>query len=276
MIGRWCVWAVAAAAGLASGCSARPTPTFTLATTTSTRDSGLLDALLPLFRSRTGTEVRVLAVGTGQALELGRRGDADVLLVHDPAGEQRFMDQGFGLLWRQVMYNDFVLVGPPTDPAGVGGQGSVTEAFVRVARAEAAFVSRGDESGTHRKEQEVWRQASIQPQGGWYLRAGAGMAEVLRMAGEKRAYTLTDRGTFLALGKAPGLVVLSQGDPLLRNQYSVIVVSPDKHPHIRREAAQQFADFLVSPEARKAIADFGKDRFGESLFFPDGEETGGR
>jgi tungstate transport system substrate-binding protein len=220
-----------------------------------------------LFRSRTGTEVRVLAVGTGQALELGRRGDADVLLVHDPAGEQRFMDEGYGSLRREVMYNDFVLVGPPTDPAGVKGEASITAAFARIARQAAPFVSRGDESGTHHKEKAVWKGATVEPRGDCYVRAGAGMGQVLRMAGEKRAYTLADRGTFLALRKGLDLAALSEGDPLLVNQYSVITINPERHPHVRREAAQQFADFLVSPEARKAIGEFGKDRYGEALFF---------
>lgn len=261
-----CLWTAAA---LAAGCSSRPATVLTLATTTSTRDTGLLDVLVPRFQGETGIEVKVVAVGTGQALELGRRGDADVLLVHDPAGEKRFMDEGNGSLHRRVMHNDFVLVGPPDDSAGAKGQTAVTEAFTRIARAEAPFVSRGDESGTHRKEQDIWKRAGIEPKGAWYLQAGTGMAEVLRMAGEKRAYTLSDRGTFLAQGKPTGLVVLSQGDPLLQNQYSVIVVNPEKHPHVRREAAQRFADFLLSPQTQKFIGEFGKDRYGEPLFFLD-------
>src|SRR5262245_18041488 len=182
---------------LAAGCSSKQPETITLASGTTPRDSGLLDVLVPLFREQTGIEVKVVAVGTGQALELARRGDADVLLAHDPTSEQRFMDEGFGLQRRQVMYNDFVLVGPAADPAGVKGQ-SITEAFSRVARRGAAFVPRGDESGTHQKEREIWRQANVEPKGDWYIRAGAGMGQVLRMAGEKGAYTLSDRGTYLA------------------------------------------------------------------------------
>ena len=251
---------------LAAGCSPGQ-KTLTLATTTSTQDSGLLDVLLPRFRARTGIEVKVVAVGTGQALELARRGDADVLLVHDPAAEQRFMDDGFGAGRREVMHNDFVLVGPADDPAGVKGQASVAEAFARIARRGSAFVSRGDESGTHQKEKAAWRQAGVEPRGDWYLRAGAGMGQVLRLAGEKRAYTLSDRGTFLALRGGLDLAVLGEGDPLLVNPYHVIVVNPAKHPHVRRREAEQLADFLLSPEGQGLIADFGKDRFGQPLFF---------
>jgi tungstate transport system substrate-binding protein len=256
------------AAVLTAGCSrSAQTQSLTLATTTSTQDSGLLDALVPLFRQQTGIEAKVVAVGTGQALELGRRGDADVLLVHDPDAEQRFVDEGFGVGRRPVMWNDFVLVGPPADPAGVKGLASVAEAFARVARAGSPFVSRGDESGTHVKEKAVWKRAGVEPRGDWYLRAGAGMGQVLRLASEKRAYTLTDRGTFLAQRQGLDLVVLCGGDPLLVNQYSVIVVNPAMHPHVRAQAARQFADFLRSPSTRKAIAEFGRDRFGQPLFF---------
>jgi tungstate transport system substrate-binding protein len=224
--------------------------------------------LLPRFREQTGVEVKAVAVGTGQALELGRRGDADVLLVHDPAGEQRFMDEGFGAERQPVMWNAFVVVGPPTDPAGVKGKEAAAEAFSQIARRKAPFISRGDESGTHVREKAVWRQAGIEPRGAWYVRAGCGMGQALRMASEKRAYALTDRATFLALRKDLDLAVLSEGDQLLVNQYSTILVNPEKHPHVRREAARKFADFLLSRQAQKLITDFGKDRFGEPLFFP--------
>jgi tungstate transport system substrate-binding protein len=251
-----------------AGCS-RPAraPTITLATTTSMQDSGMLDVLVPLFREQTGIEVKVVAVGTGQALELARRGDADVVLAHDPAGEQRFMDEGFGIERRPVMWNDFVLVGPAADPAGVKGL-AITKALVRIAQAEAPFVSRGDESGTHVKEKLIWGRAKVQPKGGWYVRAGTGMGAVLRMASEKRAYTLTDRGTFLAQRSGLELVALCEGGALLKNPYSVIVVRPQGHSTGREQPAHQFADFLTSPEGRRAIADFGKDRFGQPLFFP--------
>jgi tungstate transport system substrate-binding protein len=250
-----------------AGCSKSAPPSLTLATTTSAQDSGLLDELLPLFRAQTGVEVKVVAVGTGQALELARRGDADVVLTHDPAGERRFVDEGFGIGRRPVMYNDFVLAGPLADPAGVKGLNSIAEAFARVARQGAAFVSRGDESGTHQKEKAIWRKAKIEPRRDWYVSAGAGMGQVLRMASEKHAYTLTDRGTFLSQRRGLDLVILCQGDPLLVNQYSVIRVNPAKHPHVRAAQAEQFADFLLSAEVQKAIANFGKERYGEPLFF---------
>jgi tungstate transport system substrate-binding protein len=258
------------AAILAAGCArSAQTQALTLATTTSTQDSGLLDVLVPLFREQTGIEVKVVAVGTGQALELGRRGDADVLLVHDPAGEEAFMASGHGELRRQVMHNDFVLVGPHADPAGVKGQTSAVKALARIARREAPFVSRGDESGTHQKEKHLWRQAKIEPRSQWYIRAGAGMGQVLRVASEKRGYTLSDRSTFLALREGLDLTILSEGDPLLHNPYSVILVSPAKHPHVRRVAAGKFTDFLLSPTGQEAIAAFGKDRYGQPLFFAD-------
>jgi tungstate transport system substrate-binding protein len=247
--------------------SSKENQSLTLATTTSARDTGLLDVLVPLFRTQTGIEVKVVAVGSGHALELGRRGDADVLLVHDPAGEQRFMEEGFGARRDSVMYNEFVLAGPTADPARVKGEGVIAEAFARISHRGALFVSRADESGTHQKEKAIWRQAGIEPQGDWYLRAGAGMGQVLRMASEKRAYTLCDRGTFLAQRKGLDLEILSEGDPLLVNPYGVIVVSPDKHPHVRSESARKFADFLLSTEGRKTIGDFGKDKYGQPLFF---------
>jgi tungstate transport system substrate-binding protein len=258
------------AALLAAGCSSSPTAprdTITLATTTSTQDSGLLDALLPRFRERSGVEVKVVAVGSGQALALGRRGDADVLLTHDPDGEEKFMAEGNGSRRESVMHNDFVLVGPPDDPAGVRGASSAADAFAAVAKRGATFVSRGDESGTHQKEKAVWKRAGVEPSGDWYLRAGAGMGAVLRMAGEKRAYTLADRGTYLALRDGLGLEMLSEGDPLLTNPYSVIVVSPERHPHARGESAGRFADFLLSDEAQGVIKEFGVDRHGQPLFF---------
>jgi tungstate transport system substrate-binding protein len=264
-----------AVALMTAGCSRPAAPSITLATTTSTRDSGLLDALLPRFRQETGIEVKVVAVGTGQALELGRRGDADVLLVHDPAAEEKFVADGFGVDRRPVMWNDFVLVGPPADPAGVKGLSAVVEAFRRIADRRAAFVSRGDESGTHQKERAVWPRAGIEPGGDWYVRAGAGMAQVLRMASENRAYTLSDRGTFLARRQGLDLAVLCERDPLLINPYSVILVNPAKYPHVRRAQAGHFADFLLAPAGQRAIADFGRDRYGEPLFFPGVPPGGG-
>ena len=254
---------------LLAGCSrtARPGESVTLATTTSTQDSGLLDVLVPMFEERSGVEVKVVAVGTGQALQLGRRGDADVLLVHDPKSEEEFMAEGHGVLRREVMHNDFVLVGPKSDPATIRGEKSVVEAFTRIGRSRSPFVSRGDESGTHQKERQVWKKANVQPEWESYIKAGAGMAQVLRMAAEKAAYTLCDRATYLAQGKQLGLEILLQGDPLLVNRYSVIVVSSEKHPHVHQQTAHKFADFLLSPGAQKAIAEFGVGRYGGPLFF---------
>jgi tungstate transport system substrate-binding protein len=256
---------------LTLGCSQRTTAsrTVTLATTTSTQDSGLLDDLLPDFRKQKGIEVKVVAVGTGQALELGRRGDADVLLTHAPAAEEKFMAEGFGSERHPVMYNDFVLVGPRADPVGVQRRNSAVEAFRQIAQAASPFLSRGDESGTHQKEREIWTKAGLEPKGSWYIQAGSGMAQALRLAQEKQAHLLTDRATFLALRKELDLGLLVQGDALLRNRYAVIVINPQKHPHVRHEAARQFAEFLVSPETQRKIADFGKDKYGEVLFFPD-------
>jgi tungstate transport system substrate-binding protein len=252
-----------------TGCSSssRPDESLTLATTTSTQDSGLLDVLVPMFEKQSGVKVKVVAVGTGQALKLGQRGDADVLLVHDPAAEEKFVAEGYGVERREVMHNDFILVGPKDDPAKVKGGKTVAEGFVRIADNRSPFVSRGDESGTHQKEKQIWHQGNIEPQGDWYIRAGAGMGQVLRMADQKRAYTLSDRATFLAQQQGIDLDILLQGDPLLVNRYSVIVVSSEKHPHVRHQAARRFSDFLLSPEGQKAIADFGKDRYGQPLFF---------
>lgn len=247
--------------------------TLTLATTTSTRDSGLLDVLVPLFHEQTGIDMKVIAVGSGQALELGRRGDADVLLTHAPAAEEQFMAQGHGETRRNVMHNDFVLVGPPDDPARIKGQTAISDAFHALAKRAAPFVSRGDESGTHMKEKAIWNRSKIATEGEWYIQAGAGMAEVLRMASEKQAYTLTDRSTFLAQRERLDLVIVSEGDDLLRNDYAVIVVSPQQHPGVNHAAAQRFAEFLLSPQGQQAIGNFGIDKFGQPLFFPDALPT---
>ena len=244
------------------------TQTLTLATTTSTRDSGLLKVLVPMFEKETGIEVKVVAVGSGQALELGRRGDADVLLAHAPDAEKQFMAEGYGEQRRGVMHNDFVLVGPQTDPAGIKNQSSITKAFQRIARSKSPFISRGDESGTHMKEKKIWKEASLDPAGKWYVRAGAGMAQALRIASEKRAYTLADRGTFLSQRDRLDLTIHSQGDPLLRNPYAVIVVSSAKHPGLNHQAASRFSEFLLSPKVQRIIAKFGVERFGQPLFFP--------
>lgn len=257
------VWLLLALAG----CS-RPPTAITLATTTSTRDSGLLDELAPMFEQQTGVTLKVVAVGSGQALALGRRGDADVLLTHAPDAEDAFVAAGYGVHRQAVMHNDFVLVGPPADPARTRQARSVAEAFAKIAGSGAAFVSRADESGTHMKEEQVWREAGVEPVGAWYLQAGAGMAPALRLAAEKGAYTLSDRGTFLALREGLDLVVLGDGDALLLNHYSVIVVNHDKPNPARRQAAELFASFLVLPATQARIAAYGAAKYGEPLFFP--------
>ena len=256
---------------LSFGCSqpAKPPDAITLATTTSTRDSGLLDVLVPMFERESGVSVKIVAVGSGQALELGRRGDADVLLTHSPKAEEEFMSAGHGDSRQPVMHNDFVIVGPAPDPAAIQDADSVVEAVRRIAAAKSTFVSRGDESGTHAKELAIWKTAEISPQGDWYLQAGSGMAATLRIANEKNAYTLSDRGTFLAQSKQLDLVIRSEGDALLRNPYAVIVVSTTKHPYVNQAAAKRFADFLLSRTVQKAIATFGIDRCGQPLFFPN-------
>ncbi len=253
---------------LAAGCSSTSAKSITLATTTSTQDTGLLDELIPAFRARTGIEVRVVAVGSGQALEIGRRGDADVLLTHDPAGEERFVAEGLAASRAAVMSNDFVLVGPADDPAGIGACPTVAEAFRKVAADRVPFVSRGDQSGTHQKEMAVWKVAGVEPAGDWYIRSGQGMGAVLRMADEKRAYTLADRGTYLAQRKGLHLAVIHTGDPSLENHYAVLVVSPAKHPHTKSDLAKQFADFLLAEDTQRLIGEFGRDKFGEPLFRP--------
>jgi tungstate transport system substrate-binding protein len=250
--------------------------TIVLATTTSTRDTGLLDVLLPAFKAKTGIEVKAVAVGSGQALELGRRGDADVLLTHSPAAEEKFMAEGYGQSRRPLMYNDFVIVGPASDPAKLQGAASAKEVFARLAQTKSPFVSRGDQSGTHVKELQLWDAAKIKPEGPWYVQAGTGMGEALRMANEKKAYTLCDRATFLSQQKSLELKVAYEGDPALKNHYSVIVVSPEKNPKVRRDAAVKFAEFLLSPEGGKMLSQYGVSKFGQQLFFlePTSSEEG--
>ncbi len=256
--------------GAAAPLSAQPS--LILATTTSTQDSGLLDDLLPRFEAATGIRIKTIAVGSGEALAMGRRGDADVLLVHSKAAEDEFMAQGFGTLRLDVMYNDFVLVGPPSDPAGIRGL-PAADALKRIAGTGAPFVSRDDRSGTHARELGLWKQAGIDPTGKpWYVATGQGMGETARVASEKRACTLADRGTFLALAKSLDLVMLVEGSPELRNSYRVIVVSPEKHPKTRVAEARRFAEWLVTPEAQKAIGAFGREKFGQPLFVPDAKK----
>ena len=258
--------------GLAAAPPALAQQALVLATTTSTQDSGLLDDLLPRFEKATGIKVKTIAVGSGEALAMGRRGDADVLLVHSKAAEDEFMAQGYGALRLDVMYNDFVLVGPPSDPAAIRGLGAA-EAMRKIATKLALFASRDDRSGTHARELELWKRAAVDPAGRrWYVATGQGMGETMRIASEMRAYTLADRGTFLALKKSLDLAVLVEGTPDLRNSYRVIVVSPEKNPKTRVAEARRFAEWIVSDEAQKAIAAFGKEKFGEALFVPDAKK----
>jgi tungstate transport system substrate-binding protein len=241
-----------------------------LATTTSTQDSGLLDVLLPSFTEESGVAVDVVAVGTGQALKLGEDGNADVLLVHARAQEDKFMQAGHGVRREDVMYNDFVIVGPADDPAGIQGSATVVEALTKIAEAEAPFISRGDDSGTHTKEKGLWASAGIEPTGDWYISAGQGMGAVLTMANEQQAYTLTDRATYLARTlEGTDLVILTEGDPVLFNPYGVIAVNPEKNPAIQGDLANQFIDWLVSLPAQEEIAQFGVAEFGQPLFVPD-------
>lgn len=240
-----------------------------LATTTSTQDSGLLDYLLPAFEEEYGVTVDVIAVGTGQALELGRNGDADVLLVHTRAREDEFVEQGFGSARYDVMYNDFAIVGPASDPADIGGMADAVAAFQQIAGSESLFVSRGDDSGTHAKELAVWKQANVPPEGSWYISAGQGMGEVLNMANELQAYTLADRATFVAMQDKLALVILVEGDKLLFNPYGVIPVNPEKQPQVNAELAQQFVDWLVSVPSQELIASYEVN--GQQLFVPNSE-----
>lgn len=239
-----------------------------LATTTSTYDSGLLDFILPDFEEQYNAEVDVIAVGTGQALEMGEAGDADVLLVHARAREDAFVEAGHGTERYDVMYNDFVIIGPPEDPAGISGMTSSAEAFARLAEAQATFVSRGDDSGTHTKEKAIWAEAGIEPEGDWYQAAGQGMGAVITLAEEQQAYALSDRATYLAR-KAEGLSleVLVEGDPILFNPYGVIPVNPEKHPGVNYELAEQFVEWLTSLETQELIASY--ERNGAQLFYPN-------
>lgn len=243
--------------------------TLILATTTSTQDSGLLDYLLPMYTDETGVKVSVIAVGSGQALQMGKDGDADVLLVHSPAAEKTFMTDGDGVRREDVMYNDFVIVGPDSDPAKIAGMKTAVEAFTAIANTKSFFVSRGDDSGTHNKEKAVWKAAAIEPAGDWYISAGQGMGAVLTMSAEKLAYTLSDRATFLAQTQnGLKLKILVEGDKLLLNPYGVIAVNPAKNAKIQNDLANQFIDWLISVPVQQKILDFKKAELGQSLFIP--------
>ncbi len=238
-----------------------------LATTTSTENSGLLKVLHPLFEVRYNVKVDVIAVGTGKALRLGENGDVDVLMVHAPAAEQAFIDNGFGRARLPVMHNDFVLIGPNDDPANVRSSPDISTAMQNLVDGRAAFISRGDGSGTHTKELSLWQAAGLDPGGAWYLSVGQGMGAVIKIAGDKQAYTLSDRGTYLAFKDKAGLVIVYEGDAALFNPYHVILLNEDKHPHIKADLARRYAEFVRSPEGQQIIADF--KIAGEQLFYPN-------
>lgn len=241
-----------------------------LATTTSTQDSGLLDVLIPMFEKKTGYFVKTIAVGSGQAMAMGQKGEADVLLVHSPAAEKKFVAAGYGINRRIIMHNDFVIVGPPADPAKIKGTKKAAAGFQKIASAKALFLSRSDKSGTHSKEMAIWKSAAIKPEGQkWYQQTGLGMGRTLSVASEKNGYTLSDRGTYLALKKNLHLDILVEGDGILLNVYHVVEINPAKWPKVNAAGAKAFSDFMVSPEAQAVIKTFGIEKFGSPLFFPD-------
>jgi tungstate transport system substrate-binding protein len=238
----------------------------TVASTTSTENSGLFGHILPIFTAATGIEVRVVAQGTGQALETGRRGDADVVFVHARAQEERFVAEGWGVQCFDVMYNDFVLVGPADDPAGLRAAETAADAMARIAGAGAPFASRGDDSGTHVAERGLWAAAGIEPAGAWYLSTGSGMGATLNTAAQVPAYALTDRGTWLSFANRGPLEIVFQGEEVLFNPYGIILVNPERHPHVKAEQGQAFIDWIISDAGQAAIASFTLG--GEPLFFP--------
>ena len=247
-------------------------PDVILATTTSTQDSGLLDALIPAFAKKTGYKIKTIAVGSGQAIAMGQKGEADVLLTHAPDAEKKVVEAGAVVNRRLVMHNDFVIVGPAADPAKVKGK-KAKETLESFAKTQTIFVSRGDNSGTHMLEKKLWAQAGIKPAGSWYQEAGAGMGQTLKIASEKNGYAVTDRATFLAHKKNVALDILVEGDPVLLNIYHVMEVNPTKFAKVNKDGAKAFADFLLSAEGQDIIKVFGKDKYGQPLFFADGGKT---
>ena len=246
-----------------------------VASTTSTEQSGLFGHLLPIFERKSGIQVRVVALGTGQALDLARRGDADVVFVHAKAAEEKFLADGQGVKRFPVMFNDFVLIGPKSDPARIAGNKDITEALKKIQAAQAPFVSRGDKSGTHMAELDLWKATGIdldKAKGPWYRDTGQGMGPALNTAASMNAYLLADRGTWLAFKNRGDLTILVEGDRRLYNQYGVMLVNPEKHPTVKKELGQTFIDWLVSPEGQKAIADYRIG--GEQLFFPNAGQAG--
>ena len=253
-------------AGLLGATSALAQSSIVVASTTSTEQSGLFGHILPAFKQASGIDVKVVALGTGQALDVGRRGDADVVFVHDAAAEQKFVDEGHGIEHRKVMYNDFVLIGPKDDPAGTKGK-DITAALQKLATGNGNFVSRGDKSGTHAAELRYWKAAGVENKGTGYKECGCGMGPALNMAASSGAYVLADRGTWLSFKNRADLAVLVEGDTRLFNQYGVMVVNPERHPHVKQAEARKFVEWVVSPAGQDAIASYKIE--GEQLFFPN-------
>ncbi len=256
--------------GLQQGSALAQQKFITVASTTSTEQSGLFKHMLPVFEKKTGIQVRVVAQGTGQALDMGRRGDADVLFVHDKVAEEKFVADGFGVQRFEVMYNDFVLVGPKADPAKIAGSKDIVDAYKKIAAASAPFASRGDKSGTHAAELRLWKTSGVDPltgKGSWYRETGSGMGPTLNTASAMNAYSFTDRGTWLSFKNRGDLVIVVEGDQKLFNQYGVMLVNPAKHPHVKKDLGQAFVDWVISPEGQQAIAAYkiGTDQ----LFFPN-------
>ena len=261
---------LAAGLGLSVNPAAAQDQFITVASTTSTENSGLFGELLPQFHDDTGIEVRVVAVGTGQAIELARNGDADVLFVHHEPSEEQFVADGFGVERHEVMYNDFVIVGPASDPAGIKGSKDVVDAMAKIAQAEAPFASRGDDSGTHKAELALWQEAGVDvagASGSWYRETGSGMGPTLNTAAGMDAYALTDRGTWLSFQNPQNLEIVVEGDPRLFNQYGIILVNPEKHPHVKADLGQAFVDWVLSDAGQQAIAEFKIN--GQQAFFPN-------
>ena len=264
---------LAAGLGLSVNPAAAQDQFITVASTTSTENSGLFGELLPQFQDETGIEVRVVAVGTGQAIELARNGDADVLFVHHEPSEEQFVADGFGVERHEVMYNDFVIVGPASDPAGIKGSKDVVDAMAKIAEAEAPFASRGDDSGTHKAELALWQEAGVDvagASGSWYRETGSGMGPTLNTAAGMDAYALTDRGTWLSFENPQNLEILVEGDTRLFNQYGIILINPEKHPHVKADLGQTFIDWVLSDEGQQAIAEFKIN--GQQAFFPNARQ----
>ena len=263
------VWLLAGALLLGAGSHAEAQSNVVLlSTTTSTQDSGLLDVLVPMFEKQSGLSVKTISVGTGQALALAARGEADVTLAHAPGLEKKYVEDGKMSNRRLVMYNDFVLIGPADDPAQIKGLPKAVDALKRIAESQSRFVSRGDKSGTHVLEQGLWKQAGLEPRGAWYIESGQGMGQTLGIANDRRAYTLTDRGTYLAFQKRVDLPILVEKDRLLLNIYSVMEVNPANGPRVNVAGGKAFAEFMLAPETQAVIKAFGVDKYGQPLFVP--------